>query len=243
MQEVDESESVAPIHLQDDVVSQLTKLAGVPAGSTEQFRSMMGWALREAHIFAEAPTLRPGQRQRVQVRGFLTSARNAARSLERALAKLQCEGVGNDKVAAAALAGLGLAQAIAGEDPERVARCLGDHRHWAATLIAAVPQAETYVAPLWSAKPGRPKGTGGSLAFDVFVQRVFETARRTGGHWTHMRNTSRDGPEWKGSLSQALRLLRPHLPANFFPKVKLGHALERLATRFGRDPGEIPHSP
>ena len=243
MQEVDESESVAPIHLQDDVVSQLTKLAGVPAGSTEQFRSMMGWALREAHIYAEAPTLRPGQRQRVQVRGFLTSARNAARSLERALAKLQCEGVGNDKATAASLAGYALARAIAGEDPERVARCLGDHRHWAATLIAAVPQAETYVAPLWSAKPGRPKGTGGSLVFDLFVQRLFEIARRTGGQWTHTRNTSRDGPEWKGSLSQALRLLRPHLPANFFPKVKLGHALERLAKRFGRDPGEIPHSP
>jgi hypothetical protein len=69
-----------------------------------------------------------------------------------------------------------------------------------------------------------PKGAGGNPAFDLFIQHLLTAAWMRRGCWTNYR--SRDGT-WKGTLLEALKILKQYLPRlEFFPSGELGRSVE-----------------
>jgi hypothetical protein len=75
-------------------------------------------------------------------------------------------------------------------------------------------------------KPMRvAKGAGGNPAFDQFIEDLLMAARMLGGDWTNYR--SRDGI-WKGTLLEALGILKKYLPKGFFPSGELGRSVEHI---------------
>jgi hypothetical protein len=70
-----------------------------------------------------------------------------------------------------------------------------------------------------------PKGAGGNPAFDRFIEDLLMAARSRGGTWTNYRP---DGKEWKGTLLEALEVLKKYLPARFFPPGELGRSVEHI---------------
>jgi hypothetical protein len=75
-------------------------------------------------------------------------------------------------------------------------------------------------------KPMRvPKGAGGNPAFDRFIEDLLMAARMLGGDWTNYR--SRD-EIWKGTLLEALGILKKYLPKGFFPPGELGRSVEHI---------------
>jgi hypothetical protein len=75
-------------------------------------------------------------------------------------------------------------------------------------------------------KPRRgPKGAGGNLAFDWFIESLHMAAWQRGGRWTNYR--SADGT-WAGSLPKALKILKPYLPRGFFPAGDFARSAEHI---------------
>jgi len=76
-----------------------------------------------------------------------------------------------------------------------------------------------------------PKGGGSNRAFDFFVQLLLEAPRQRGGRsWTNYK--SADG-KWKGSLLEALNILKPYLPRNFYPaNADLGRSVYRVRSKY-----------
>ncbi|MCS3498671.1 hypothetical protein M2189_002370 [Bradyrhizobium japonicum] len=87
-------------------------------------------------------------------------------------------------------------------------------------LHAAATSARTLSVP----KRG-PKGAGGNQAFDVFIEQLNIAAYVRDGRWSVHRAT--DGT-WKGSILEALQLLKPYLPARFFPPGELGRSVDHI---------------
>ena len=80
-------------------------------------------------------------------------------------------------------------------------------------------------------KPMRlPKGAGGNPAFDDFIENLLMAARSSGGRWTNYRST--DGT-WKGTLLEALSVLKKYLPRKFFPPGELGRSVEHIRKKLG----------
>jgi len=77
---------------------------------------------------------------------------------------------------------------------------------------------------------GRPMGTVGHAAFDLFVRRLLLAAKDSGGKLTFYKSAHVPGG-WDGKLLKAVKLLRSSLPKSFLP-TKLASALDRIATRF-----------
>lgn len=73
-----------------------------------------------------------------------------------------------------------------------------------------------------------PKGAGGNLAFDLFVEGLLSGERLGRGHWTIYRRA--DGT-WAGSLIEALKTLQNYLPRNFFPPGDVGNAADHVRTK------------
>ena len=221
----------------DDAAFQLAKLARVPESSRLQFRDLIALALEEAYIgnwiiLQHFPTFRASDLKR-----RLMSVQRAAQGLDRTLGKLQGNDVNSDKLAGVALAGCLLDVALdhATFDTQTLypgfLPRLTAYRHSLATLIAATAEAEKRAYPLFT-QVGHPTGAGGNPAFDNFVKRLYEIARRTGGKWTHYRDRSAPRTTWKGTLMPALEILRVHLPPKgFFPDGALGRILEHVRER------------
>jgi hypothetical protein len=71
-----------------------------------------------------------------------------------------------------------------------------------------------------------PKGAGGNPAFDRFIESLLMAPRMSGGSsWTNYRST--DGL-WKGTLLEALGILKKYLPPRFFPPGELGRSVEHI---------------
>lgn len=86
-------------------------------------------------------------------------------------------------------------------------------------------------------KRGRPSGTTGSRAFDVFVQKLCIAARMNGGGLT----VYKDAGQWRGSLLTAVDVtLRAHLPPKGFIPGNVGSALNRIVGKLRRS-RSMPH--
>jgi hypothetical protein len=74
-----------------------------------------------------------------------------------------------------------------------------------------------------------PKGAGGNPAFDIFIEDLLIAARMAGGNWSN----SRSGDQtWKGTLLQALEILKEYLPQKgFFPPGELGRSVEHIRAK------------
>jgi hypothetical protein len=70
-----------------------------------------------------------------------------------------------------------------------------------------------------------PKGAGGNPAFDRLVEGLVMAALSHGGRWTNYRS---DGKEWKGTLLEALEILKKYLPARFFPPGEVGRSVDHI---------------
>jgi hypothetical protein len=71
-----------------------------------------------------------------------------------------------------------------------------------------------------------PKGAGGNLAFNQFIESLLMAARQRGGDWTNYK--SAEGL-WVGSLLKTLDILKPYLPVGFFPSAgELGRSVEHI---------------
>ena len=70
-----------------------------------------------------------------------------------------------------------------------------------------------------------PKGAGGNPAFDFFIEELLKAAHARGGSWTNYR--LRDG-RWKGTLLEALAILKKYLPQQFFPPGELGGSVQYI---------------
>jgi hypothetical protein len=73
-----------------------------------------------------------------------------------------------------------------------------------------------------------PRGTRGSPAFELFVHALYMGARQHGGKWTNYKST--DGT-WKGTLLEALVILKRYLPVGFFPRGDRGRSLDHIIER------------
>jgi hypothetical protein len=70
-----------------------------------------------------------------------------------------------------------------------------------------------------------PKGAGGNPAFDRFIRNLLMGARMYGGSWTNYRSKDQT---WKGTLLDALKILKKYLPPRFFPPGELGRSVEHI---------------
>src|SRR5262249_7457819 len=91
-------------------------------------------------------------------------------------------------------------------------------------LLTGLQEAASSAAVPAKAKRG-PKGAGGNLAFNVFIESLYRVAWQQGGKWTNYKSAA--GP-WTGSLLEALEILEPYLPAGFFPVGELGRSIEHI---------------
>jgi hypothetical protein len=74
-----------------------------------------------------------------------------------------------------------------------------------------------------------PKGAGGNPAFDSFIEDLLMAGRMLGGSWSNSR--SRD-QIWKGTLLEALEILKEYLPRKgFLPPGELGRSVEHIRTK------------
>src|SRR5262249_2031709 len=72
-------------------------------------------------------------------------------------------------------------------------------------------------------------GPLGNLAFNRFVEGLLVAAWQRCGRWTNYRQAN---AEWVGTLLEAITILRPYLPLNFFPDGELGRAVDYARTKF-----------
>lgn len=91
-------------------------------------------------------------------------------------------------------------------------------------LLTGLQEAATSAAVPAKAKRG-PKGAGGNLAFNIFIETLHMAAWQRRGKWTNYASAA--GP-WTGSLLRALEILEPYLPAGFFPVGELGRSIEHI---------------
>ena len=80
-------------------------------------------------------------------------------------------------------------------------------------LLAALRDAARQAASQRSRRG--PKGAGGNFAFDRFIRTLIMAAWQRTGHWTTYR--ANGNGKWKGAILEALEVLRPYLPGDFFP--------------------------
>jgi hypothetical protein len=108
-------------------------------------------------------------------------------------------------------------------------------------LLDSLQAAATRAAELLVSRRG-PKGAGGNKAFDFFVEGLTCAAIVHGKKWSAYRDAS---GEWKGPILEALHLLKPYLPIDFFPRGELGrsvtHIQERLEKRRAHTEGTLAH--
>jgi hypothetical protein len=240
-------------------LSRLAALACIPEQSRKQFGELLMRAVllarsaNEIHLSPHGPAS--------DVTQFLTLVKRTTQHFDKAIAMLQCEGVGADQRMAAQAAGILLDQLIdaAVLDGRNTSKLpswktvyqqsnalpwLTQCRHLLALLITLTSKAEQRAADLFPKRRGRPKGTGGNPAFDAFVKDLLDAARKSGGRLTHGRDAYANKPAWKGTLLQAMEILRLHLPKDrFFPAGNIGYALERVSKRFTADIAKIPSAP
>jgi hypothetical protein len=219
------SERPAAFALPNKVVLQLAQLAGVPPTSHAKFGDLITFAIVEADI--DHPIVRgnlPKARLSDVVRD-LRSVRKAAKSLDAILEQLGHKHTDGRRWHARVLAVSLLPN-------------WSDYRRRLKALIAETSQAEQRAKSAYPflKRRGRPKGIGGNRAFDTFVGRLYEIARRTGGRWSHSKVP--DEAKWKGSLMEALEILKPYLPQrHFFPNANLGRSLEHLIGQLRAEAG------
>ena len=94
-------------------------------------------------------------------------------------------------------------------------------------LLTALQKAASSAARLTKAERG-PKGASGNRAFNCFIESLYMAAWQRRGKWT---NYASDAGPWTGSLLEALKILEPYLPEDFFPGGVLGRSIEHIKKR------------
>lgn len=87
-------------------------------------------------------------------------------------------------------------------------------------LLTALNKASLQALESLKAKRG-PKGAAGSRAFPIFVETLWPYGRS----WTNYQAAA--GP-FQGSFVDALKIMEPYLPKNFFPLGDLGRSIEHI---------------
>lgn len=101
-------------------------------------------------------------------------------------------------------------------------------------LLDAVSKAASEAARTRLFKRG-PKGAGGNAAFNLFLVLLLNAALQKRGSWTIYKSSN---GKWSGSLLEALGILKPYLPDDFFPPAELGRSVQHIALSFKKQ-----HSP
>jgi hypothetical protein len=212
------SDRAAAFTLPKKVVSQLADLAGVPKGSRSKFGKLIAEAIGMAEVEqsispANLPSPRPSDVDR-EARHISTIAKN----LDEALGALEKRDADPVRYKAKIL----LFARLGG---------VADRRRWLTELLKNVEEAASGAPSVFKTLrgKGRPKGIGGNPALNMFVWRLIEIARITGGRWTHYRDRGSESEiKWLGTLLPAMEILRPYLPEGFIPLAGLGRSLEHL---------------
>lgn len=150
----------------------------------------------------------------VEVRRYLLSVRNKARDLEKALVAVDVGSKGSAESAGNLL------------EIELTKSKLKELPHYQNALFELTKAADAMIQQIGS-KRG-PKGAGGNLAFDLFIEGLHMAALMFGGNWTNFRSV--DG-EWKGTFLEALNILKPYLPQGMLPSADMGRSIEHIRKR------------
>jgi hypothetical protein len=68
-----------------------------------------------------------------------------------------------------------------------------------------------------------------NLAFNQFIEGLLMAAEQRGGHWTLYRLANQT---WKGTILEALDILKQYLPPQFFPVGELGRSADYARSKF-----------
>jgi hypothetical protein len=207
---------------------RLAKLAQVPETSFERYYELLTWQLEEAYL------------ANLYLGGAAASERIRASDVDDYLSRLETAIRGLDAILAAASLGQDASAAVAGSLLEETfatggaaafGRRLAAYRDSLTVLLTAAGEASKLAADRFPPRRTRGAPRDSNLPFNNFVNRLYETAEMTGGHF----------PRWYfKTLVQAVDLLRPYLPkSGFFPKGDLGLWLERRAKQRNCDPAKI----
>jgi len=99
--------------------------------------------------------------------------------------------------------------------------CLPDY----IAVLGSLTESANKAASSLKSKRG-PKGAGGNLAFNLFIDGLLMAARQRDRRWTVYRSPN---GKWSGTLLQALTILQQYLPPQFFPVgAELGRSVEHV---------------
>ena len=150
----------------------------------------------------------------VDVRGYLELIKSKALDLERALAAVDVGSKGSAEGAGNLL------------ETELIKTKLKELPHYQTALLELANAADATIQVI-VLKRG-PKGAGGNLAFDLFIEGLQMAALMHGGNWTNYR--SADG-NWNGTFLKALNILKPYLPSKLLPSSDTGRSIEHARKR------------
>jgi hypothetical protein len=150
-----------------------------------------------------------------KVRASLDKVRKRARLLENALREIDVE-------APAEYAGLLLEYELGQVQFKEQLILFPEWTDLLDLLASAASSAEQRLNP----KRGRKPAAGGNFAFDTFVRQLLMAPRQWSRRWSLYRCP--DGT-YKGTLLEAIAILRPYLPDKLFPQnVNLGRSVQHI---------------
>lgn len=191
-------------------VLQLASLAKIKADRQADFASPIRNIILDAHLNNDLYR----NLSAIDVRRYLLSVRNKARDLEKALAAVDVGSKGSAESAGNLL------------EIELTKSKLKELPHYQRVLLELTKAADAMIQLIGS-KRG-PKGAGGNLAFDLFIEGLHMAARMFGGKWTIFRSV--DG-KWKGTFLEAVNILKPLLPQGLLPSADIGRSIEHIRKR------------
>jgi hypothetical protein len=194
----------------EEDVLQLAGLAKIETDRQAHFGSPIRNIILDAHLNNDLYR----DLSAVEVRRHLLSVRKKALDLKKALAAVDV-GTKGSAESAGNLLEIGLTNSKLKELP--------DYQN---ALLELAKAADAKIQVIVS-KRG-PKGAGGNMAFDFFIQGLHMAALMFGGKWTISRSV--DG-SWKGTYLEALKILTPYLPRGLLPIADIGRSIEHVRKR------------
>lgn len=192
-------------------MSELTRLARVRASSLPDFSQNIRNIIIDAHL--NDASMRG--RSTPEVKKALSSVANQAKKLAATLRTMDLKIAG----------GIGASNQTAGTRLEwELAKTQEELFPRYPDLLDSLQAAASRAASLSMSKRG-PKGAGGNQAFDLLIKQLWSAAFVRGGKWSAYRLAN---GTWKGPILEALHLLRPYLPGDFFPGGELGRAVTHI---------------
>jgi hypothetical protein len=193
----------------DDERRKLAKLADVK--DVAKFGTHISHIILDTHL--NAPLFKGLSAP--EVRNKLNNVATRARDLAASLRELDADSEGS-----AARAGLQLELELSTVDEGDSIILLSEYLHLVQVLCQA---AENVLSSVKSARG--PKALSEASAFDLFFESLLMAAWQRGGCWTVYRKSDQT---WKGTLLEALPILKKYLPQGFLPDEVGGRRVEHI---------------